>query len=398
MLLLSLSAVYFWITAAICIQKHVEAAASRSILRAVLTGVGGVLGYCTMLNGSLANNPYFVTGITCAFNAVCGLASPIKSLRYALFLAAFTFNATVVCQYFGCCDVPGDVLVFGGKVLSTLLGAVYAVLVSWCIAPYYSSELMLKYEADALQCGVRVLGDMHKAVETVAAAGTDASVGSSAKEKDIATDADLAHSEVEWSAQVETGMHEPLGLVRKEMEVDTVDRRQLPVTWLFLPTPRVVELLLDRINALATSLETANQVMRSALWPGAPGPAQAALLEAMQPHIHAVLAAASTVADRAGDCMAATSHSAVETTRESVSDAVGTLEVARAAMRGAFLDWSGPGWTAPDLRFLAWMHLLLLAVQEVEVVGIVLSKTEATLERDRNMTWVSSWFGRRPAA
>jgi hypothetical protein len=107
--------IYFWITAAICIQQYVEAAVFRAVLRALMTGVGGALGYAAMLNGSLANNAYFIAGIIVAFNAACGLLSPAKSLRYSLFLTAFTFNGVVACQYFGCCNVAGDPKVFAGE-------------------------------------------------------------------------------------------------------------------------------------------------------------------------------------------------------------------------------------------------------------------------------------------
>ena len=90
--------VYFSITAAICIQMEVETSAFRAVLRSTMTFLGGLFGYLTMLNGTLAQNPYFITSITCAFNCVCGFFSPIKRLRYSLFLTAFTFNAVVVCQ------------------------------------------------------------------------------------------------------------------------------------------------------------------------------------------------------------------------------------------------------------------------------------------------------------
>jgi hypothetical protein len=90
--------VYFSITAAICIQMEVETSAFRAVLRSTMTFLGGLFGYLTMLNGTLAQNPYFITCITCAFNCVCGFFSPIKRLRYSLFLTAFTFNAVVICQ------------------------------------------------------------------------------------------------------------------------------------------------------------------------------------------------------------------------------------------------------------------------------------------------------------
>ena len=36
--------------------------------------------------------------------------------RYSLFLGVFTFNGVILCQYIGCCNVPGDPKVFAGKV------------------------------------------------------------------------------------------------------------------------------------------------------------------------------------------------------------------------------------------------------------------------------------------
>lgn len=90
--------VYFSITAAICVQWQVESSAFRAVLRSSMTFLGGLFGYLTMLNGNLAQNPYFVISISCCFNGVCGFLSPIKEFRYSLFLTAFTFNAVVICQ------------------------------------------------------------------------------------------------------------------------------------------------------------------------------------------------------------------------------------------------------------------------------------------------------------
>lgn len=77
------------------------------------------------------------------------------------------------------------------------------------------------------------------------------------------------------------------------------------------------------------------------------------------------------------------------------------LRIARASLRAEYLSWNAspqdhPPWTPPDLRFQAWLHLTLLALKEIEVVGVVLAETEAALDRDAYFTWASSWFGRRP--
>lgn len=154
--------IYFWITAAICIQFQVEAAAFRAVLRTTMTALGGTLGWFTMMNGRLANNAVFIGGITAIFNGFCALASPIKEFRYSLFLATFTFNAVVVCQYFGCCDVAGETNIYGGKVLSTLLGSVYSILVSWCILPYYTSTRMLDIEHEILKDGLSLLRQLQE--------------------------------------------------------------------------------------------------------------------------------------------------------------------------------------------------------------------------------------------
>jgi len=375
-------AVYFWITAAICIQKQVEAAASRAVLRALFTAIGGVLGYCTMLNGSLANNPYFITAITCVFNGACGLLSPIKKLRYSLFLAAFTFNGVVVCQYFGCCDVPGDPKVFGGKVLSTLFGAIYAILVSWCITPFYTSEVMLRHEAHALQCGIRVLGEMRDEVDSKA------------------SEDEIKDTKKDWDEVIESGMHAPMGLVRKELELNTIDRDQLHLTWLLLPTPRLVEVLMHRIAAFATLLEASNSVLHSSLWPGAPSSAQAALLEEIRPCAVALILAAQSLGEAAAECMGSSSHADVSLSRTKVAETVSELEVARARLRRAFVECQEHLGIEPlqasDLRFFSWKHLLLQAVQELQVLGIVLSETNTSLDRDRYFAWLSTWFGWRP--
>ena len=69
--------------AALCPPPQVESSASRALLRTIGTVVGGALGYATMLNGSLANNPYFVTGMLVLITVVHGLVAPVRELRCA---------------------------------------------------------------------------------------------------------------------------------------------------------------------------------------------------------------------------------------------------------------------------------------------------------------------------
>ncbi|KAL4523687.1 hypothetical protein Ndes2437A_g00267 [Nannochloris sp. 'desiccata'] len=372
--------IYFWITAAICIQKQVEATAFRAILRTTMTVLGGTLGYCTMLNGDLAQNPYFLCCIVCLFNGVCGLFAPIKTLRYSMFLTVFTFNAVVTCQYFGCsCNLPGDPKVFGGKVLSTLFGSIYAMIVTWCFSPYYTSVVMLEEEASALKAGVHLIEIQEKSIRLKAAGQViDASDDDSSIEKQL---------------------REPLARVKAELENNCLDRKQLLLTWNVLPTPPVVSILMEKLSNLANALETAGNIVESTLWAGLPGPAQAELLDDVQPQITAVLIAAKKVAINCSDCMSATNPATVQSTRVTVAAAVGELRAARVALRIGFLSWSdkkNSNWIASDFKFLAWIHSMLISVREIEVVGVVLAETEASLDRDTFFSWASAWYGRRP--
>jgi hypothetical protein len=60
---------------------QVEASLFRGILRSVMTVLGGVWGYLLMLDGGLANNPYWVCAWIAVGNGVGGLLAPERSLR-----------------------------------------------------------------------------------------------------------------------------------------------------------------------------------------------------------------------------------------------------------------------------------------------------------------------------
>ena len=406
--------IYFWITAAICVQKKVEAAVFRAVLRSTMTVLGGTLGYCTMLNGDLAQNPYFVASITALFNGVVALLCPIKALRYSIFLTAFTFNAVVVCQFLGCCGIAGDPKIYGGKVLSTLFGSIYAMIVSWCFFPYYTSSVMLADEADALQTAVKLIEKQHMWMVSVAQGTTATTEGTTTTTEGTTTTTTTAKQE--WDQAIEEGLREPLSRVRKELENNVLDRKQIMLMWNVLPTPPVVHILLEKICNLADCLETAGNVGECSLWPGEPGPAQKALLDHLHPCIAAVQSSAERVVAVSCECMSETSLHELHSIRSRLSDAVNELRAARTSLRGNFLSWKLPSsqkgtkdtekeggeeekrplWTGPDYRFMAWLHFMLEAVREVEVIGVVLAETEAALDRDGLFSWARSYLGRRP--
>ena len=392
--------IYFWITAAICIQFQVEAAAFRAVLRTTMTAVGGTLGWFTMMNGYLANNPYFIASITSLFNGVCGLFSPVKSIRYSLFLVAFTFNAVVICQYFGCCDVAGDTEIYGGKVLSTLLGSVYSIIVSWCILPYYTSQRMLGLENQALQDTHGLIEDMYAFLVQQGCISNGESKNSK-EENGQAQPDDAPPRSTTWLERIEKSFDEPLTDIHKEMELNVVDKKQfLLLTWTILPTPQIVPLIMSRLEALSNYLRESANLFETKVLSGDCGNRQASLLEHISHAVDQVFETSDSVIQKCQVTMETSSKADLQMARETLCASLSDLSNARAALRVSFAEWerdnSTAEWKPAELKFLSICQLLLLSIREIEVIGLLLGETEATLDRDRWFSWAASWFGRRP--
>lgn len=381
--------IYFWITAAICIQFQVEAAAFRAVLRTTMTAIGGTLGWFTMMNGRLANNAVFIGGITAVFNGFCALASPIKEFRYSLFLTTFTFNAVVVCQYFGCCDVAGETNIYGGKVLSTLLGSVYSILVSWCILPYYTSTKMLDIEHEVLKDELSLLKQLHQKNE----------------QEVVQKGSTEVHSQCESEPSLENvrdTVDTRLTEVHKELELNVVDKRQLLLlTWTLLPTPKIVPLLKGRLEAMGVFLREAIKLKSTPLWSSGQDKDKVnSLLSEIKEDVEEALEASDIVVGECKVVMDATSRRALNDARVNLASKVKTLGKARAKLRDSFIHWDErhreEKWSDIELKLLARSQLLIHTLREINVIGLLLSETEATLDRDRWLSWAASWFGRRP--
>lgn len=135
------------IAVTICLTPTVNASIIKVLLRSGMIAFGGALGFATMLNGTLAQNAYFVFFIVMLVNGFfCSFSSMGTTARYSLFLVIYTYFSVVVCQYSGKCCKAGDVWEFAGRTLSTIIGASYALLFSWLVFPSYSSETIFSQE------------------------------------------------------------------------------------------------------------------------------------------------------------------------------------------------------------------------------------------------------------
>jgi hypothetical protein len=378
-----LQPIYFWLTVSICVQFQVEAAVMRAVLRTTMSAVGGTLGYCAMLNGHLAQNPYWICGIVVAVNGFFSLASPIKSLRYSLFLANFTFNAVVVCQYYGCppCDLAGETNIYGGKVLSTMFGSMFAILVSWGILPYYTSQKMLDTEYEVMRDCLSLISSTWK--PNPVNEGEDTNLKLSLDTVDKLVD-------------------ERLVAVHKEIENNTIDKKQLLyVTWTLLPTPAVVQLLMKRLERLGVFLREYAQVRSLSTEDG--GESLSTDSQNLISQVSHLLEDCSSKAEvLLGDCKAnfdATGRVELNETRSRLSQSITSLEASLDALTASFAEWDQGRKVAmkeSEINTVARSRLLVLGLKEFFVIAVLLAETEATVDRDVWYSAWSSWFGRRP--
>ncbi|KAI8104037.1 hypothetical protein M9435_006563 [Picochlorum sp. BPE23] len=148
------------IAVAICLNPTINVSIIKIFLRTTMIAFGGVLGFVTMLNGNLAQNPYFIFWINVLVNAFFSLFSSIDSYaRYSIFLVVYTYFSVVTCQYTGKCCAAGDVWEFAGRTISTIAGAAFALAFNWLVMPVYSSHIIFDKEAKLLDENIRTVYD-----------------------------------------------------------------------------------------------------------------------------------------------------------------------------------------------------------------------------------------------
>lgn len=385
--------IYFWLTVSICVQFQVEAAVMRAVLRTTMTALGGTLGYCAMLNGNLAQNPYWICGIVIAVNGAFHLLCPIRPLRYSIFLANFTFNAVVVCQYYGCppCDLPGETNIYGGKVLSTMLGSIWAILVSWLVLPYYTSQKMLDIEYEVMNDSLSLITSTWRSSKIkgevrVEVAGTDTT-----NCLNLAT--------------VDKLIDERLVAVQKEIENNTINKDQLLlIAWTLLPTPSVVELLVKRLERVGVFLREYAQITTSSIGGSHVGdqstsPEFQKFIEVVYLRLEDCNTTTEALMKSVRSNFDAKNRAELNQTRVDLSINIQALETTLDALTADFVEWDRhrkTGIREAELKTIARSRLVVLAFKEFFVIAVLLAETEATVDRDLWYSAWSSWFGRRP--
>jgi hypothetical protein len=194
----------------------------------------------------------------------------------------------------------------------------------------------------------------------------------------------------------------PITAVHKELELNIVDKRQfLLLTWTLLPTPKIVPLLKGRLEAMGVFLREAVKLNSTPLWSSERNRNKVnSLLTEIKEDVERALEASEVVVAGCKVTMDATSRRTLNKARVKLASKVGALGKARAKLRESFIKWDErhrqDKWSDIELKLLARSQLLIYTLREINVIGLLLSETEATLDRDRWLSWAASWFGRRP--
>lgn len=194
----------------------------------------------------------------------------------------------------------------------------------------------------------------------------------------------------------------PITAVHKELELNVIDKRQLLLlTWTLLPTPKIVPLLKGRLEAMGVFLREAIKLNSTPLWSSGKNKDKVnSLLREIKEDVEKALEASDIVVAECKVTMDATSHRTLNEARANLASKVGDLGRARAKLRDLFIHWDESHrqekWSDIELKLLARSQLLIHTLREINVIGLLLSETEATLDRDRWLSWAASWFGRRP--
>lgn len=390
---------YFVLAVAICTQDTVDASVIKAILRVSLIAIGGSLGYAASVNGSLVQNPYFVTMITVLVNGFCGLFSPISfDFRYSLFLFVYTFNGVFACSYIGICCIPGTVQLFGGKAVSTALGAIYAFIVSNVIFPCYSSEVAFALEGSLLQ------SFMHS-IQTCFWKGSDMLSKQQPQEPKPATDSSehmntsyryigvSAEDHKEWNAHMLQTMATRLGIlsrIYKEVETRAFDRHYmffLRIT--LIPLPDSLKLVFQDVIRIGSYVAIAGRVVRSTFLRGGNSVISHQLKARMFEPTEACLYAASDV------CQALIQIFVSKRVHDedigSLKNKLALLEEERRRLFDLYVETlpllrETKDLSYSDLRYLLWYGMLTRSIREVSYLAT--SMVNIDVYRDKGRHWI----------
>ena len=394
-------------------QQQLEASIVKAFLRTAIIAFGGALGYVTMLNGTLAQNAYFVFFMGMLVNGFFGLFSPLGiDFRYTLFLAVYTWNGVVYCQYTGVCCKPGTVLTFGGKALSTALGALYAFFVTALIVPLYSSEVILSMEGKFLKGSMQILDNVfHDCLSILKEKSHDKyekkdleEGGEDKPQKYLSLQTEVDHRVLakfrQYSESITKLRLATFKGIVQQKKINSLDHRIvlfLEVT--LIPLPKSIDLILHRLSRFGAFTSASAKSLKNNLITLQGGAPTEFFLKEIMYDTEDILVQAKKLSTSICTTFERCSNKKLMQAREQVGLALKDMSASRKALREKYLSIQSRlmamnTWKYGDLRLLIFYQFLLEATVQLEALALDIVTDDRTMERDGYFSWIFSWWTR----
>lgn len=384
------------IAVAICLNPTINVSIIKIFLRTTMIAFGGVLGFVTMLNGNLAQNPYFIFWINVLVNAFFSLFSSIDSYaRYSIFLVVYTYFSVVVCQYTGQCCAAGDVWEFAGRTISTIAGAAFALAFNWLVMPVYSSQIIFDKEVKFLDENIRTVYD---SLERAPGILSQKKMGNKSTET-MLTDVhepedvhEVALVEIykaiseKTTSSFKTRLSIASDIMAEKRTNSLENWRFFVFDITLIPLPLACKLAFIRIVRMGLHINVCMHALKSSIYPYDTGMLNQLLLPTMVEETTELFQATRDMYLAIAQCLTQTSpneNSKIEIKISSVLDLVIDIQARILKQFESTVRSTGKGNAgARDLKCLVFFQYLYASLHEVHQLGLMLCKNDRMKLRD----------------
>ena len=334
-----------------------------------------------MLNGTLAQNPYYIFFMAVLVNGFFGIFSPISfDFRYSLFLVLYTWAGVATCQYTGTCCAAGSVDIYLGKFVSTALGAVYAFVISNVVFPVFSSQIAFECEASLLSTYMSAMQECYDKGSAILGT-TETSKGELLHPKyqyiGLKAKAEHHRSMVKYITIAVGKRLSVISRIYTEVETKAFDRHfMFFIRLTLIPLPKSLELILHRLTRIGAYVNVSIKTLKCSFL-RSPGSSTTELfLGGMLEKADACLVTADSVHKRIVTILIR--KKIHDDDVQALCQELDILVSARKDLQDQYTQ-IGPtiegseNWNYGDMRCLIWFGTLMRAIKELESLGFALT-------------------------
>ena len=309
-----------------------------------------------------------------------------------------------------CGDGMCAVLDFGGKAVSTCLGAVWALIFSILIKPLYTSEVVFSLEAKFL---VGVMGHVEKSfhkggsllptLEDGIQTETDASGGLFEKKiikaQQQPEKLQELRSAVNSITQLRISTYKAYG---QQITTNSLDKREVVFIKLnLIPLPQSIHLVMSHLSPIGAWTSGSLKLLYNyTLGQGGSRVSKHFLQNMLEP-TDGIIASSKDLVGSVSRFLDRRSNAHVEEIRKDILQNVTALQSFRKQLQVTFTESIQPEildieeCTIGDIKCLAWYLFLMSTMTELEILGSSIVKDNRYLERDDYFSFFVSWYTRR---